>query len=197
MTQRTWDMRHDTWHMTHDMIHDTWYMIHDISYHYADSDARSMTLGRSARSYKLLSLPSSSGRSSFYTNCQVPTSSFGRFGRTRGRGKFWRRGRAGGERQVEGGEEGRGEGGGGGEDARGEEEQHHWVIWGTSAICNAIVNSSKCASPFQMASTHTLKDEYKQNAKQVRIYIFIEYVYWVHVTGHFYWNSAIPLGSEA
>ena len=64
----------------------------------------------------------------FYTNCQVPASSFGRSGQTRGGGKFGRRGRAGGEREVEGEEDGgEGGGGGGGEDAGGEEEQYDWI----------------------------------------------------------------------
>ena len=65
-------MRHDTWHMTHDtwhMTHDTWHMTHDIllniSNLYGDADAGSMTPSRNTRSYKLRSVPSSSGRSFF------------------------------------------------------------------------------------------------------------------------------------
>ena len=41
-----------------------------------------------------------------------------------------------------------------------------------NATCNAIVKSSKCVNPFQMASTHTLKDEYILIVKQVGIYNF-------------------------
>ena len=96
----------------------------------------------------------------FNTNCQVPTSSFGRFGQTRGGWKFWRRGQSGGEWKVEGEEEGgEGGGGGGGEDA-GEEEQYDW-IGSKSPHAMQLWNSSKCVSPFQMVSTHTSKDEYR------------------------------------